>query len=196
MVRVGHLLRALSLICAFCLFLFTAGGVAVADTIALAELGQPGRVLMLRHAFAPGTGDPPGFRLDDCATQRNLDETGRQQARRLGARLADAGIKSASIYASQWCRCQETARLLQLGTVNVLPALNSFYERPTDRDAKIADLRAFLAKLPVDGRPVILVTHQLTINAFTDAGTPSGGGSLFQLNGSGQPAWLGRLSGD
>lgn len=196
MVSLWHLLRSPSLRRVCGLFVWVAGGVAFADTIALAELAKPGRVLMLRHALAPGTGDPPGFRLDACATQRNLDETGRQQARRLGAQLADAGIKSASIYTSQWCRCQETARLLQLGAVNVLPALNSFYERPTDRETNIADLRAFLAKLPVDGRPVILVTHQFTINAFTDAGTPSGGGSLFQLNGSGQPAWLGRLSGD
>lgn len=196
MVRVCHLLRALSLIWAFGLCVFAACGAALADTIALAELGKPGRALMLRHALAPGTGDPPGFRLDDCATQRNLDDRGRQQATRLGARLAGAGIKSASIYASQWCRCQETARLLQLGTVNALPALNSFYERPTERDANIAALRAFLAKLPVDGPPVILVTHQFTINAFTDAGTPSGGGSLFQLNGSGQPVWLGRVAND
>lgn len=196
MVLIWHLLRSPSLRRVFALFVLVAGGVAFADTIALAELAKPGRVLMLRHALAPGTGDPPGFRIDACATQRNLDDTGRQQARRLGAQLADAGIRSASIYASQWCRCQETARLLQLGTVNVLPALNSFYERPTDRGANIAALRAFLAKLPVDGHPVILVTHQFTINAFTDAATPSGGGSLFQLNGSGEPVWLGRVASD
>lgn len=184
---VPSLLRVLGLLA------LAAGGAASAETVALAELAKPGRVLMLRHALAPGTGDPPGFRIDDCSTQRNLDATGRTQARRLGSQLAKAGITSAQVYTSQWCRCQETARLLQLGPVNVLPALNSFYGRPPDRAANVTALRAFLAKLPVDGHPVILVTHQFTISAFTDAGTPSAGGSLFRLNGSGEPDWLGTL---
>ena len=148
---------------------------------------------MLRHALAPGTGDPPDFRLDDCTTQRNLDAAGRAQAAALGRRLAQAGIARARVYSSQWCRCLETARLLGLGAVEALAALNSFYERPQLRDAKIAALRSFLAALPVDGPPVVLVTHQFTINTFIDAGTPSGGGSLFEVNGSGTPRWLGAI---
>lgn len=169
---------------------------APAATVALAELAQPGRVLLLRHALAPGTGDPPGFRIDDCSSQRNLDPTGRQQARALGRRLAAAGVSSASLYSSQWCRCLETARLLDLGPVQPLPALNSFYGRAAERAARMAALRTFLARLPVDGRPVVLVTHQMTINEFTGAGTPSGGGSLFQLNGTDQPVWLGTVAAD
>ena len=169
---------------------------SVAATLPLAELAKPGRVLMLRHAEAPGVGDPPGFRLDDCDTQRNLDDSGRQQARALGSRLANAGVTAARVYSSQWCRCLETARLLQLGTVTGLPALNSFFERPQERAATIAALRSFLASLPADGPPVVLVTHQFTINAFTSAGTPSGGGSIFQLDGTGNPRWLGSLSTD
>lgn len=171
-------------------------GAAAAQTVALAELSQPGRVLMLRHANAPGTGDPPQFRIDDCATQRNLDAPGRAQARRLGERLARAGIAKARVYSSQWCRCLETAQLLGLGTVEPLPALNSFYPVPEQRDARMAALRAFLAGLPVDGPPVVLVTHQFTISEFTGGGVPSGGGSLFRLDGSGQPRWLGALAGD
>lgn len=167
-----------------------------ADALPLAELAKPGRVLMLRHAYAPGTGDPPDFRLDDCATQRNLDARGRAQAAALGERLAQAGIARAKIYSSQWCRCMETARLLKLGAVEALPALNSFYEREGQRDARVAALRRFLATLPADGPPVILVTHQFTINVFTDAGTPSGGGSVFQLNGSGAPLRLGAIEAD
>ena len=166
---------------------------SVAATLPLAELAKPGRVLMLRHAEAPGVGDPPGFRLDDCATQRNLDDSGRRQARTLGTRLATAGVAAAQVYSSQWCRCLETARLLQLGPVTGLPALNSFFERSQDRDATITALRSFLARLPPDGPPVVLVTHQFTINAFTSAGTPSGGGSFFQLDGTGNPRWLGTL---
>ena len=166
---------------------------SVAATLPLAELAKPGRVLMLRHAEAPGVGDPPGFRLDDCGTQRNLDDSGRHQARTLGTRLANAGVVPARVYSSQWCRCLETARLLQLGPVTELPALNSFFERSQHREATIAALRSFLASLPPDGPPVVLVTHQFTINAFTSAGTPSGGGSIFQLDGTGNPRWLGTL---
>lgn len=169
---------------------------APAATVALADLAQPGRVLMLRHALAPGNGDPPGFRLNDCSSQRNLDDTGRQQARALGRALANVGIRSARVYSSQWCRCQETARLLDQGPVTLLPALNSTYGRPQDRASRVAALRAFLAQLPVDGGPVVLVTHQFTINEFTQAGTPSGGGSLFQLNGTSEPVWLGSLAAD
>lgn len=163
------------------------------DALPLAELAKPGRILMLRHAYAPGTGDPPEFRLDDCTTQRNLDAGGRAQASALGDRLKRAGITRAQVYSSQWCRCLETARRLRIGAVNALPALNSFYGRAQERAARVAALRSFLARLPADGPPVVLVTHQFTINAFTGAGTPSGGGSLFQLNGSTTPRWLGTI---
>ena len=167
-----------------------------AETVAMTEVAKPGRVVMLRHANAPGNGDPANFRLDDCATQRNLDQAGRDQARALGRRLAKAGVRPARILSSQWCRCQETARLLDLGPVEALPALNSFYARAKQREATLTALRAFIATLPTDGAPVILVTHQFTINGFTGEGTVSGGGSLFELNGSGEPRLLGSISPD
>ena len=164
-----------------------------ADTLPLTELARPGRVLMLRHATAPGVGDPPNFKLNDCATQRNLDTVGRAQAAELGARLARAGVTQAKIYSSQWCRCLETARLLKLGAPVALPALNSFFGRSQDREPNLAALREFLAGLPVGGPPVILVTHQVTIGGITGEGTASGGGHLLQLNGSGTPKVLGRI---
>lgn len=179
------------LICGLLAFLVPAA--LAANPIALSELAEPGRVLMLRHATAPGTGDPPNFRLDDCTTQRNLDAAGRAQAATLGRRLVQAGIERAKVYSSQWCRCLETARLLELGPVEPLPALNSFYPQPERREATIARLRAFLAALPTQGPPVVLVTHQFTINAFTEQGTVSGGGSLFELNGTGSPRLLGAI---
>ena len=169
---------------------------ATAETLPPAELAKPGRVLLLRHANAPGTGDPANFKIDDCASQRNLDSVGREQAVALGRRLAKAGITRAKVYSSQWCRCLETARLLALGPVEPLPALNSFYPTPQERDPRMAKLRAFLAALPSGGEPVILVTHQFTIAELTGAGTPSGGGSLFQLNGTGTPRHLGDISPD
>ena len=99
------------------LLLCTPGSSQAAGTLPLAELAKPGRVLMLRHAQAPGTGDPPSFKLGDCSTQRNLDAVGRAQAGRLGELLAQAGVVHAKVYSSQWCRCLETARQLRLGPV-------------------------------------------------------------------------------
>lgn len=172
------------------------GGAWAADTVPLGELAKPGRLLMLRHANAPGTGDPPHFNLEDCSTQRNLDPVGRAQAQALGRRLVQAGVKEARVYSSQWCRCLDTARLLNLGPVEPLPALNSFYPRPQQRETTLAALRAFLAGLPIAGSPVVLVTHQFTINAFTGEGTVSGGGSVFELNGSGTPRLIGAIKPD
>ena len=167
-----------------------------ADSAALAELAKPGRLLMLRHALAPGNGDPPGFTLGDCATQRNLDAVGRAQAERLGERLRRAGITRARVYSSQWCRCLETARLLGLGQVEELPLLNSIYQRPQEREMRIPALRDFVARLPADGAPVIFVTHQFTISEFTGGGTGSGGGAVFALDGSGAPRPVARVSAD
>ena len=178
-------------------FIFVLGGaVWAADVISLTELAKPGRVLMLRHANAPGIGDPPNFKLEDCSTQRNLDSAGRAQAQALGQRLAQAGVKGARVYSSQWCRCLETAKLLNLGPVTPQPALNSFFARSEQRQTTLAALRSFLSGLPTNGPPVILVTHQFTINEFTSAGTASGGGSVFELNGSGTPRLLGAIKPD
>ena len=173
---------------------FFTGRIACAtETLPLSELAAPGRVLILRHALAPGIGDPPGIQLDDCRTQRNLNDAGRAQARALGARLAAAGITQASVYSSQWCRCLETAQLLSLGPVEPLQALNSFFGRPEAQEETLAALRGFLARLPIDGDPVVLVTHQVTVSGLTGRGTPSGGGSIFQLNGTPSPRWLGAI---
>jgi phosphohistidine phosphatase SixA len=176
-----------------CALLLAFAAAAAAETLPPSELAKPGRLLMLRHALAPGTGDPQGFKLGDCATQRNLDAAGRAQAAQLGARLARAGVARAEIHSSQWCRCLETARLLKLGPVKELPALNSVFNRPQDREPNLAALRAFLARLPAGGPPVVLVTHQVTVTAFTGRGIGSGGGALFELNGTGAPRLLGEL---
>lgn len=163
------------------------------ETLPLSELAKPGRVLLLRHAVAPGVGDPPNFALRDCSTQRNLDAAGRAQAADLGKRLAGAGVARASVWSSQWCRCLETARLLALGPVAELPALNSFFGREAERAPRIVELRAFLAKLPRDGPPVVLVTHQMTISALTGRGAASGGGAILALDGSPEPRVVGEI---
>jgi broad specificity phosphatase PhoE len=154
--------------------------VATADSFQL--MAQPGHVLLLRHANAPGVGDPPGMKLSDCATQRNLDDVGRKQARELGRHLRTAGIASARVYTSQLCRCRETAQLLDVGTVEALPALNSTIGRSErERATQIEALRAFLKQLPRDGGPVVLVTHQVIVTALTDNYPASGGGLILRL---------------
>lgn len=157
------------------------------------RLHEGGYVVMLRHALAPGVGDPANFRLDDCATQRNLSADGRSQARRLGERFRAHGIYEARVYSSQWCRCLETAALLDLGPVQELPALNSFFSRPGDREPNLETLRTFLAEFPEDGPPVILVTHQVTISAIAGHGTASGEAVILKADGTGQPTVVGRI---
>jgi len=147
-----------------CLLLFSPAGRA--EDAVLALLAQPGSVGLLRHARAPGTGDPPGLRLDDCNTQRNLSEAGRAQARAAGAALRAAGLSGARILSSEWCRTRETAELLALGPVEIFPALNSFVRAWNDEPAQTAALRTFLAAERA-GRPLILVTHQVNITALT-----------------------------
>lgn len=171
-VSIARLLKAPSLIVLTVLAAY--GPPAAADPIP-----QAGHVLMLRHAYAPGIGDPPGFRLDDCASQRNLDQTGRQQAAAIGDWLRAQGVRQARVYSSQWCRCQETARLLELGPVTPLPALNSFFQRPEDSAPTTRALLDFLATQPADGPLLILVTHQVNISAVTGNGIGSGEGVLL-----------------
>jgi broad specificity phosphatase PhoE len=114
--------------------------------------------------------------------------------RTLGARLRAAGIRQARVYSSQWCRCLETARLLGLGSVRPLPALNSFFDRPDERARNLAAVESFLSRLPRNGGPVVLVTHQVTISGITDRGVGSGSGYVLRLDGSGRPPVVGALT--
>lgn len=171
-------------------FLIGLGLVVAGDAVAVAAdalslLAQPGHVLLLRHANAPGVGDPVGMTLDDCATQRNLDEQGRAQAKALGERLRAAGISEVPVYTSQWCRCRETARLLAVGPVEDFAALNSFFEQPGTKAERIKGLNTFLDDLPRDGRAVIFVTHQVTITALTGYFPASGEGLVLKLREGG-----------
>ena len=140
-----------------------------------------GHILMIRHALAPGTGDPANFRIGDCSTQRNLDDSGREQARAIGKWLRAKGLTSARVYSSQWCRCLETAERLEMGPVTESPALNSFYELTQNREPNLKALRKFIAEQPSDGELIILVTHLVTISAITNQGVSSGEGVLIEL---------------
>ena len=154
-------------------------GPTAADT-RFARLAQPGIVAIVRHAHAPGTGDSTKLRLDDCTTQRNLDERGREQARAIGAAIRATGVTVDRVLTSQWCRCRDTARLLDLGPVDDFPALNSFFRNPDRADRQTAELRQFLFALP-PGESVVLVTHYVNIRALTGRGASSGEVFLLEI---------------
>lgn len=146
-------------------------------------------VALIRHAEAPGTGDPAGFRLDDCTTQRNLSPDGRAQAGRLGEAFRREGIAVAEIRSSAWCRCRDTAAGLALGPVQVAPALNSFFGTSGQAEQATAGLRQLIAGLPA-GKSAVLVTHQVNITALTGIYPRSGEVIVVQRDGF---AVLGRL---
>jgi broad specificity phosphatase PhoE len=136
------------------------------ETAAWAALRAGGVVALMRHGDAPGAGDPPGWRLDDCATQRNLSDRGRAEARAAGARLRDARIAIDRVVSSPWCRCVETAKLAAVGPVDVEPAFaNAFvlaHERESLRTRGLAIASGWR------GRGVLLVvTHGENIRAMT-----------------------------
>ena len=171
-------------------------GLWAATSDAMEKLRDGGYVLVIRHALAPGIGDPENFHLDDCTTQRNLNDAGRRQARSIGDWLRSKGIERARVYSSQWCRCLETAKLLNLGPVTELPALNSFFRRTQDREPNLAALKDFLARQPSDGEPLVLVTHQVTITALSGEFASSGTGLLTVIGPDGGARTVMRIAFD
>ena len=145
-----------------------------ADPAALwAGLRDGSHVGLMRHAQAPGVGDPAGFRLGDCATQRNLSADGKRQAVRAGELFRRNGIAQAAVYSSQWCRCLDTAAGLALGPVTPLPALNSFFENGAREGGQSAQVMALVSK-HAPGSALVLVTHQVNITALTGGYVESG----------------------
>jgi len=149
-------------------------------------------VVMMRHALAPGVGDPDDFSLDDCRTQRNLSERGRQQAMQIGERFRDNGIVVADVYTSQWCRCRETAELLDLGVVNDLPPLNSFFRNRSRGPQQTADVLQWLS-VREDRKPLVLVTHMVNILELTGQTLSSGEMIVFRLQSDHSVSIIGRI---
>jgi broad specificity phosphatase PhoE len=152
-------------------------------------------VALLRHAIAPGTGDPLAFALGDCTTQRNLSDEGRDQAARIGARFSKNGIRTAAVFTSQWCRCRETAKLLRLGPVTELPVLNSFFRRRELREPQTRMLQEWLAGQDPE-RPLVLVTHQVNITALTGVYPRSGELVIIRRTNSGEISVVGSIATD
>ena len=144
------------------------------DAAAWSALRAGGHVALMRHADAPGgVGDPPGFRIDDCATQRNLSAKGRADAKRIGARLKSEGIAVDQILASPWCRCIDTATLLELGPVEAAPTFGNVVVLRDQTEALTAGARAVIGKWTGRGN-LLVVTHGANILALTTISPASG----------------------
>lgn len=128
---------------------------------------------LMRHALAPGTGDPANFDVADCTTQRNLSDEGRRQAVDIGKRFRKFGINDAEVFTSAWCRCRETAELLKLGKVRPLGAINSFFQTPEKGESQTTALKSWLTAYRSNA-PLVLVTHQVNITALTGVFPRSG----------------------
>ncbi|HZH12308.1 MAG TPA: histidine phosphatase family protein [Microvirga sp.] len=139
---------------------------AAASDLAWKALRAGAAIAVLRHARAPGTGDPPNFRLEDCATQRNLSEEGRVQARTIGLRFKEERVPVERILSSRWCRSLETARLAFGDRVEPFSPLDSVFAGRGQEELQTQAVRQTIATWRSSG-VLVLVTHQVNITALT-----------------------------
>jgi phosphohistidine phosphatase SixA len=174
--------RALAL-----LFAFWFTGFAHAGSLS-EQLKKPGYALLMRHALAPGVGDPAGFKLGDCSTQRYLDAEGRQQAVRIGAWLREQGVVSALVLSSPWCRCQDTAALLGLGAPEIESVLSSFFDEPEHALDFLRDLQQRLVHFGQrkGDKALVLVTHHVKILGYMGENVGSGEMVLVHFDAQGK----------
>ncbi|MBW4643732.1 MAG: histidine phosphatase family protein [Goleter apudmare HA4340-LM2] len=154
--------------------------IATKSETAIWSLLQQGKgyVILMRHALAPGIGDPPDFRLNDCATQRNLSDEGRKQAIKIGKTFKNRNILVSRVLSSQWCRCLETAKLLNLGKVRPFPILNSFFSNYTTASKQTAQLRQFILNNRSTPGVIVMVTHEVNITNLVGNIYPKSGESM------------------
>jgi len=167
------------------LTLLSLGSLHATETAGLAALHSGKHFAMMRHALAPGFGDPANFELRGCSTQRNLSKEGFEQAARIGERFRNVGIRKAQVFTSQWCRCIDTAKTLGIGTPEELPAINSFFANPERSDRQTEELKQWLAKQDLS-KPLVLVAHQVNMTALTGAYPASGEIFVIQRDESGE----------
>ncbi len=180
---------------------FLAGGLAwplwpaaAADDEVAKLLRAGGAVIAFRHALAPGTFDPPGFQPGVCSTQRNLNDEGRAQARRIGEWFRQRGLKPAQVRSSPWCRCLDTATLA-FGSADPWAALGSPHGSAETTNAEsLQTLRqAVVAASATRPRFEVWVTHQFVLNRLVETSTSSGEGLVLRANAAGTPKVLARL---
>ena len=139
----------------------------------LAEEGD--KIILIRHSLAPGGGDPPGFKIDDCKTQRNLNRKGINQSKKIGKLFKKNKVPIDQVLSSQWCRCKDTAKYA-FGNFKELTALNSTFQSPYNKNEpkQLKELYNFVKKWEGNGKNLVLVTHYSIITAVTNA-VPSSG---------------------
>ena len=145
-----------------------------ADENIISFLKEGKKVVFLRHAIAPGNGDPVNFDINDCSTQRNLNNKGIIQSRNIGTFFLTNNIKIDKVLSSEWCRCKDTAKIA-FGKFKTLSALNSFYEAryAKNKFKQIKDLKKYINNWESDSN-LIIVTHYVVISALLNTTTSSG----------------------
>ena len=138
------------------------------------SLKEGNKLIFIRHALAPGNGDPENFELQNCSTQRNLDDIGIQQSKRIGLIFKKNEIKIDKIYSSEWCRCKDTAKYA-FNDFKTFDALNSFYDIrfAANEDKQIKDFYEFIDNIDSKNN-IVFVTHYVVIGAILNIGTSSG----------------------
>lgn len=165
---------------------------ALADEALWSLLKKGDRVVFMRHAVTtPGVGDPPGFRLDDCSTQRNLNDQGRRDSQQVGAAFRARGIVVERVYSSPWCRCLETANLA-FGKSEISNALSNLFTHPENRERQVREMRELISARAPNNR--VLVSHGATILALTGVSLGTAEMLVVTPQSDGQFVVNGRLS--
>jgi phosphohistidine phosphatase SixA len=168
--------------------------VASVDNLWLSMRSGTGYVVLLRHAqTTPGTGDPPGFQLNDCSTQRNLSDEGRKQAARIGQVLRDRQIPVLQVFSSQYCRCLETGQLLNLGDVEPFPALNSIFEDRTTATEQTQQVRQQIHNHQNTSGVIVMVSHFANIGDIGGVSPQPGGAVVMRANQQGELKIVGQI---
>jgi phosphohistidine phosphatase SixA len=154
-------------------------------------LRAPGAIVVLRHSYAPGAFDPPDSRLDDCSTQRNLDENGRAQARRIGEAFRQHGIEVGAILSSPRCRCLDTARLA-FGRVEAWEPLQGALNDSERRQRQVTEIKRRMAA-HTQAAPLVLVTHGSVVTDLTGLNIRMGAFVALRRTADGSHAVAGQL---
>jgi phosphohistidine phosphatase SixA len=171
------------------IFLISGFGIAQQAMASLADDLQDGQhVLLMRHADAPGYGDPTGYVIGQCSTQRNLGDYGKRQAKIIGAWLTSHGIQKSDVFSSPWCRCLDTANLLNKGPIKIETSLGSFFDDMSLEKKQTRALEGFIKnELAKQSKaPLILVTHHVNIQAYTGKAVGVGDMVLVKVSENGK----------
>jgi broad specificity phosphatase PhoE len=170
--------KFMRLLIGFFAVFFSVVSASAEDKLTAAIASIDADVVFMRHALAPGFGDPANFALENCATQRNLDSVGRQQAMEIGAEIQLSATNFTEVLSSEWCRCKETAELLGLGPRAPFSGLNSFFQDFADKGVVLKKLEKKLRQL--EPGVTLMVTHQVVITSVT--GQAVGSGEFIAFN--------------